>query len=81
MTNLDNELNFNELDTIVGGTGAFGGALTYVKAYVAALGTVTTKNIGSIYEGTGTGSGGVNDTGSGGGSGSGGCPGGCHGIT
>jgi len=76
MTNLNTELNFNELDVISGGTGAFGGVLEYVKAYVAALGTA---KLGSMYDGTGTGSGGVNDTGSG--SGGGGCPGGCHGIT
>jgi hypothetical protein len=48
MTNLNTELNFNELDTVSGGAGSLGDVLTYVSAYIAALGTVDTVT-GSVH--------------------------------
>ena len=65
------ELNIDELEIVSGGTG-FGDVVTYVKAYVAALGT---PKLGSIYDGTDMGPGGVNSGSKG--SGSPVCPG-CH---
>jgi hypothetical protein len=62
----------SELDAVVGGTGSLGDALTYVKAYVAALGTVSTPKLGSIYDGT--------DMGPNSPKGGSTCPTGCHGI-
>jgi hypothetical protein len=51
MTNDICELSLNELDTVSGGTGSLGDVATYVKAYIAALGTVETP---SVYIAPGT---------------------------
>jgi hypothetical protein len=42
------ELNDDDLDAAVGGTGSFGGVFEYVSAYIAALGTVDTVT-GSVH--------------------------------
>ena len=47
MTSDITELNINELDAVSGGAGSIGDVMTYVSAYVAALGT--SSGVGSYH--------------------------------
>ena len=40
MNNNIRELEINDLDSVVGGTGSLSDVATYIKAYIKALGTV-----------------------------------------
>jgi hypothetical protein len=46
---MTNELNFDDLDGVVGGTGSLSDVLTYVKAYNAALGDYVTGSVHCNY--------------------------------